>query len=282
MSEAVPYDLTRPPPLKPRERAALRRAAARAAEMLATLATEYLGRAVSVTVADAGCEQAVDDRAGGGDKWLWVVAADRPEAPVWRIATPLASALVDIMVGGPPGRYPEEECRISRLDGRLVALLCEELAAAVEAAWPGTAPTGVALRCIRGSRDVASPDPREWTRAAFDVRVEGIRGRLQLFVPTSVALRDAPDDRSPSRAPGRLDAPGVRAAPVTATVRLGTWRTTLRELAELQPGSIIPLGCSPQSPLELSVAGVARLPVRPGTSNGRVSVQVTGGPLVRD
>lgn len=281
MSEAVPYDLTRPPPLKPRERVALRRAAVRAAEIIAVLATEYLGRAVGVMPADVGCEDHAAAPPANQDKWLWVVAPDCAQAPVWRLETRLASALIDIMVGCPPQGRPAHECPVSRLDGRLLTLLCEELTAAVEAAWPGTAAPGAAMRCIHGSRSLDAPDPREWIRTVFELRVDGTRGRLELFIP-SAAARAAPAAHPTPPAPARLDVPGVRAAPVTATVRLGTWRTTLRELAQLQPGSMIPLSGCPQTSLELSVAGVARLPVRPGTSNGRVSVQVTGGPIPPD
>lgn len=283
MSEAVPYDLTRPPPLKPGERAALRRAVARVAEMLAALATEYLGRAVGVIPTDVGCED--EDHAAAPpadhDKWLWVVAPDCAQTPVWRVETRLGSALVDIMLGCPPQVPRADERRVSRVDGRLLVLLCEEFAVAVEAAWPGAASSGGAMRCIRGGRSLDAPDPREWIRTIFELRVDGSRGRLELFIP-SAAVRAAPAAPATSPVPERLHVPGVRAAPVTATVRLGTWRTTLRELAQLQPGSMIPLGGSPQASLELSVAGMARLPVRPGTSNGRVSVQVTGGPIPPD
>ena len=282
MSEAVPYDLTRPPPLKPRERAALRRAASHAAEILAALATEFLGRMVAVTVADVGCEQHAAAAPANHDRWVWVVASGCGQAPVWRIEMPLASALVDMMVGSPLRGGPRHERPLSRLDGRLLTLLCEELAAGVGAAWPGVAPPGAALRCIRGRRDLAAPDAQEWIGAGFELRADDLRGRLDLFIPASAALQPASESRRTPRAPARLDAPGVRAAPVTATVRLGTWRATLRDLTALQPGCIVPLAQSLQSPLELSVAGVARLPVRPGTFNGRVSVQVTGGPLARD
>ena len=63
---------------------------------------------------------------------------------------------------------------------------------------------------------------------------------------------------------------------VPVVVELGTARLTLRELAGLKVGDVIPLEMPVEGALSVSVGGVPKFLARPGQKGGRLAISITG------
>ena len=97
--QVQPYDLSRPCPLRPEELSRLQVAAADFARSFSALAGEYLGVSAQFHVRSVGRSDRL--LSATGDTSVWVVASglESELCPVWRFDWPLASDLVNAMVG---------------------------------------------------------------------------------------------------------------------------------------------------------------------------------------
>ncbi len=274
----IPYDLTRPPVLKPRQEAALQAVAASAAGGLQALTSEYLGSPVSVRLHGVGAGTDVTEAPDTEERSVWVIPhnTDGADCPIWRFDSQAACALIDLMIGVAPDSVGWGSRPLSRLEGRLLSLLCEEMYVAWAAACPVGETDPGPWRCIRATSGVAAPSPAEWVRVAFEITGARITGGYDLYLPAALARLPAAEAGARAASPPQVTNPQVRATAVTATVQLASWHTTLRDLLALQPGQVVPLGVHADSVLSLAIAGTPRLPVQAGTHNGHISVQVVG------
>ena len=276
-SQVVPYDFSHPPLLRPAEVALLFAAAGHLARSLGTLVSEYLRAPLHVARGEVG--ESRPALRGTEAQWVWLVAGgvDAEQCPIWRLDCPLAMELVNLMLGvSGTGRAPERP--LTRLEGRLLARLGEDFFAAWLAVWPVQCPTPDVWRCVPGGEDLAGPSPDQWMAVSLQVSGPAASGELAMYLPLALARLPAPDrNRDRASSPTILaGSAGVRATPLTATVPLGTWQTTLRELLALEPGEVVHLGVRPQTDLRLCVGGAPKMTVRPGTHNGYLAVQVIG------
>ncbi len=274
--EVVAYDLANPPLLGARQRARLESAVRRSARAVAALASDYLAVPVTMVLDGITDSRHRAPHAASPHPSLWVFPDDRHDgdAPVWRFSRPLASTLVHRMLAS---SACVEESELTRLQRRLLVHLCGEMFPAWAATWPTPVARPAAWRCIRDGSDLSEPSPDQWVKLALTMAVDDLTGSLDLHLPVEMARLPAPEPASNAFVPTRLDSPAVRDAGVTARVQLGTWRGTVGDLRSMRVGDVVSLGVPDQAPLRLSIAGHDAIPVRPGISNGRVAVQLTGG-----
>jgi flagellar motor switch protein FliM len=276
-TDALPYDLLRPPLLGAEERRRLAAAARAFSQAASSLASEYLSTPVRFSLCACPSETA----AAPASVWVLAAGLDHEHAPVWRLDLSLAAAVVDVMLGVAAHRRPDPARPLSRMEARLVARFCREVFIAFSATWPLRAAGPDDWRCIRGGADVPGPCPPEWTPVVFQVSCEGASGLLDLHLPLSIARLPVgarhSDTPSAAAGPARATAnPAVRATRIPLSVTLGTWRTSLQELLALEPGQTVPLDAPADSALALSIGGTPRFTVKPGIHNGLVSVRVIG------
>jgi flagellar motor switch protein FliM len=274
----TPYDLTRPQVLRPRELSALRLAVARFAEALGPFLSEYLGCPANATahLDPFPHSRESPELSSRGRPCLALPAEGNAAACAWSLDRSLAAALLAAMLGAAPagkGCLAEPSALQKGLLGRLAAELGGLWAAALPRhpqATSGLPPTREAPGAVAG-------DPHAWQVVSVALVVGEARGELRLHLPLR-SLRPALQAQLPAPPPpAACPSSTMRAAPVTGAVRLGTWRTSLRDLTALQVGQIVPLGVKPDALLNLCLGGTGKLLVRPGSSNGRLSVQVVGG-----
>jgi len=272
----VPYDLVNPPPLKPREATALRQVARTVADALSALASDYLGARFDISLSSASGTATQSGATGNAAQSLWVFpdGMATAEAPVWRFDWPLASSLLDLMIAAGPRGESRVLDGVTKLERRLLAHLCRELYLAWVAAWPDQLILPESWRCIKGSADLEGPDPDDWVKVAFEMSGGRAAGGFDVHLPVDTARIAPSDDDSVTGSASSLDNPEVKASSVLASVRLTNWRTTVADLLSVEVGDVIPLAVSPGEPLTLSLAGLEKLTVRPGTHDGRISVQV--------
>ncbi|MCE5216875.1 FliM/FliN family flagellar motor switch protein [bacterium] len=275
--QVQPYDLSRPCPLRPEELSRLQVAAADFTRSFSALAGEYLGVSAQFHVRSVGRSDNL--LSATGDSSVWVVASglESELCPVWRFDWPLASDLVNAMVGC-QGASRAPERGFTRLEGRLLAHLCHELHGAWLTSWPIKSPVPDFWRALRGSSDLAGPNPDEWAGVCLAATGPSLHGQIDIHIPLRLARLPAPPSVRDSASPPTLGTPSplVRSAPVTVTVGLTRWRTSLRELMSLQTGALVDLGVPTEGLLPLCVGGTPRLRVRPGVHEGYLSVQVVG------
>jgi len=271
----APYDLTNPPALRPWEVKGLRVASTRFSKALGPLMSEYLGQRFDAELWFAGQVEfpAVEDRAEAS---LWVVpeGMDGAHAPIWNFDWDLATALVDLMIGCREPLERPARTGMTHLESRLLSHVCEEMYNVWAAVWPLKIASPAPWRCVRAMPGTACPEPRDWVRLVFELSGGRLNGRFDIYLPIRLARLPDPRSRRPKGALAGLGSTRVKCAPVTASVRLATWRTTLRELQGLKPGDVIELGVSREDPLSFCIAQHEKLVVKPGIRNGKVSVQV--------
>lgn len=117
--------------------------------------------------------------------------------------------------------------------------------------------------------------PRErLLSVVFDLACGEVSGRIRLALPVSELGPEDPAEEAP--APQTELTPGhpLSALPLPITAVLDTVEFSLRELLDLEPGDVIPLGARMDSPVEIRVAGVPKLKGRAGSINGQRVVQI--------
>ncbi len=273
----TPYDLTRPQLLRPRELSALRLAVARFAEALGPFLSEYLGCPASATghLDPIPHPRESPELSSRGRPCLALPAEGEAPACAWSLDRPLAAALLTAMLGAAPtakGCLAEP----SALQKGLLRRLGAELSGLWAAALPWHPPARSALPPAPEAPEALACGWQASQVASVALVVGEARGELRLHLSLR-SLRSALQAQLPAPPPpAACPSPTMRAAPVTGAVRLGTWRTSLRDLAALQVGQIVPLGVKPDALLNLCLGGTGKLLVRPGNSDGRVCVQVVG------
>lgn len=274
--EARAYDLAAPPPLHTAELAALEAAAREVARTLGALLSEYLGRGCGVTSEGVHAEFPPPGGKAADSVWGIPGGADSAHSPIWRLGGGLARGLVDVLLGAEEPLNGGPGAGLTRVEARVLARLCRELHAGWSSSWPLRVAWPDHWRCVMAEPDAPGPQSGEWVRLRLGLDVCGLQGTVDAFLPVATARLPVPGAGPRMGGPRRM-ASELRAAPVTAAAVLGTWHTSLRELAQLQVGQVIPLGLKPGTPLVLRIAGSPKLTVQAGMHEGLVAVQVVGG-----
>ncbi len=271
----APYDLTKPPGLRPWEVKGLRVASGRFAKALGPLLTEYIGQRFNAHLWFAGQVEfpACDDRTAPS---LWVVpeGMDEAHAPIWNLDWDLACALVDMMVGSADPVERPSTSAVTKLESALLSHVCEEMYNVWAAVWPLKIASPAPWRCVKAVPGQTGPEPSEWVRLTFELSGGRLSGRFDVYIPIRLARLPDPRSRKGRALSGAVSTARVRTAPVTASVRLATWKTTVRDLQALKPGDVIDLGISREDALSFRIAQHEKFMVRPGIRNGKISVQV--------
>lgn len=270
----APYDLTRPPLLKPDQRCRLGGLASRLAGALSSLGSEYLGCEFALSFRQA--EECVQrsPRDGGAVVWAFPQGALQSRPPVWSIGESAAHALVVQMICRQTGPIAPSR-PLTGIERALVAHWCRELQAGWAAVWPGTwRDTGPRWVCIPDNMQSLDTTQDRWLRLCFDLRMPGGAGEMGVYVTYSEALSALPAVEPPAPHSEASLSPLLSQTQVTACVKLGTWQASLIDLVNLRPGDVVSLGVPAEAPLMLGIEGVEKLPVRPGIRNGRIAVQV--------
>lgn len=270
------YVLGGSPPLLAAELAALERVVREVTRTLGPLLGEYLGRGCVVGMEAVAEQFTVGHSEAAASVWGIPGGADSQWAPVWRLDGALARGLVDVLLGAEAPRPALPGAGLTRVEARVLARLCRELHAGWSSCWPLRATWPDNWRCMMAEPDAPGPPSGEWVRLRLRLDACGLQGVVDAFVPMTMARLSLP--AGGRGAAGAREVRGeLRAAPVTATAVLGTWHTTLGELAELRVGQVVPLGLRPGAPLVLEIAGSPKLTVQAGMHGGLVAVQVVDG-----
>lgn len=117
--------------------------------------------------------------------------------------------------------------------------------------------------------------PRErLLSATFDLACGEVSGRIRLALPVGgLEAHDAAEE-VPASEPELGRGHPLSSLPLPVSAVLDSVEISLRELLELEPGDVIPIGARMDSLMELRVAGVPKLSARAGCLNGRRVAQV--------
>ncbi len=117
---------------------------------------------------------------------------------------------------------------------------------------------------------------------SFDLEMESVRGTVQLVVPygtiepirQNLATGMQAEGGDADQSWGEQLTAHLNAAPVEATVQLGSTPVTVRELLDLRVGDILALDQDAGGPLRLRVGGRDKFEVTPVARAGHVGVRV--------
>lgn len=276
--QAVPYDLTQPPLLLPPELQALRSAAIEVSRALAAVLSDFLFGPVQCAVVDAGETGDWFGATGEDCPWVWCEPAvtDRADLPAWGFHRGLARALTSRMLTGGAGEYDSPSGELSLVEGALLGHLCTQMQDAWAAVWPLAAPDVRRWSVVPAQAPPAVAAGARAIHLTFRLVIASHQGCCALVLPPALARLCRGRNQGPARASTCRPNPALDGATLSASVYLGTWRTTLRQLMRLQPGQVVPLHVRPQDELTLAIAGLEKMTVRAGTHNGRIAVQVVG------
>jgi len=112
--------------------------------------------------------------------------------------------------------------------------------------------------------------PRErLLSATFDLACGEVSGRIRLALPASGLEAQDPVAEAPVAEPRLTRGHPLSALPLPVSAVLDTVEISLRELLELEPGDVIPIGARMDSLIELRVGGVPKLTARAGCKDGQ-------------
>ena len=213
---------------------------------------------------------------------IYVVQFDPLKQPaLLTVSTSLLYGAVDRILGGtgkvqkvPKDFTLAEHTVAEALVGPCLDRICEALADELKLTWSITSrfcnPT---MAQVLPSQDVV-------VSVYFQTWGEFLLGDLRLMLPhESLAplLEKFGQKKTPGMAPGALkDKVGasVRQMPVDLAVELGATSIRLRQLMELQPGDVIPLGARVGDPAVVPVMGKPKFTAHIGRIGNRFGVQV--------
>lgn len=196
----------------------------------------------------------------------------------------LGFSILDILLGG-SGR-PTEFRAFTDLEGSIIAMALQPVAAAVSAAFEPAAALNSGLLAVQAHPSIAGLlEPEEPTLVlSFEVRVETTQpteGILSVCYPktTLQALLTPPPAeaieitvQSPVN-PELFDP--LSTVPIEITARLNASPISLLELAELQPGDVVLLSHKAREPVTVSASGHDLLEGNVGQHNNNVALSIT-------
>lgn len=269
IDRARPYDLANPPLFTPSQEPEALRKAAVLGRVFTELAAAYLGSPVEARlrgpVEPASVAQVAADlhwlAPGDADSWLLPRVGFQPN---------LAGEIAARMVGA---SRPASRAAATAIERRLLGHFCAQVIPGCIAAWGSASIPAGAWRFADGP---VAKESRAGLLLEFQASCGWREGTLAFWLPAALVLAKPAACARRGCLPEGPGAPAVRQASVTATVILGSWRTTTAGLLDLAVGDTLCLGTPAEAPLELRIQGCAGMLVRPGLCKGRLAVQVLG------
>lgn len=192
------------------------------------------------------------------------------------VSRPLAFQWLCLSYGGRTGTHanPVPERPYTRIEKRFLERIVAETLGQLNAALAELAPVRTRLIGIEEPR-VLLENAEDALLVVFEVRGFGETAYVRLALPTGPLKRF----ETPRRRLEPRQRPGVRNAVldvrVPLRVEVGSAEVALRDLASLQPGTLIPLSGPDDGSLIVRVGGAAKFKAMHGVVQGRLAVQVT-------
>ena len=205
--------------------------------------------------------------------------------------------LIDRLLGG-SGLMPVRLREFTEVEQVLIERIAVRAMMDLQQAWQHAGAFGFRVAHLETNPQfVQLTSPSEVVIAVtFDVKVGDVNGQMTLAFPHLLLEPVMPKLSShryfatAQRAASRQENEGLRdnLLRIGVTVRgvLAEVPITVRDLLELQPGTILPLGRPTTAPATLEVEGIPRFVARPGTANRhralRLVAEIPKGEIIRD
>ena len=203
--------------------------------------------------------------------------------------TDFAFFLVDRLFGG--GSAPTVLDRpLTALEQDAVRIVADRGASIVRDVWHEVMPIELNISGFEASPEILQVCAREdpVLVANIEVSATNITSLIMICLPFA-SLDDyftSADTRRVSstarseeelRAQRRQTEKSLRATSVPVAARLPEFRLSMKDLGQLQPGSVINTGLSAHSLLSVTIAGQPRLVATAGRTGGKLAAQITDG-----
>ncbi len=202
-------------------------------------------------------------------------AAGEEELGLLSLERRLGGAVADRLLGGrgevsePLATATEAELALIR---HFTTAFVEGLGAEFQELGSGGWSLGVREPAPRLSSMVG---PRErLLSATFDLACGEVSGRIRLALPASGLEAQDPLAEASAPQPQLTRGHAISALPLSVAAVLDTVEISLRELLDLEPGDVIPIGARMDSLIELRVGGVPKLSARAGCQDGQRVVRI--------
>jgi flagellar motor switch protein FliM len=273
------YDFRRPVRLSRRLRAQFDALHARAARPLGDAVAERLETACQATYRSATEVPSDQLFATAYDPVYMLTTPGTNDQVLVRLATPLAQACVDRLLGGlgqgrPVDREPTE------IEARLLALVVGKLRGVVRKELAAHLPEGGVQFLGAAERHAIQIVPG--VAAEFTVQMAEAEGLLQLFysfdgMAEGLLASAAPEESEAAAAsgPAKLEWPSVTPVPVAVRAQLRPTSISIRDLAALQVGDVVHLDQPIDQEIDILIGQRVAFRGHMGRVDDALGVQIT-------
>ncbi len=206
-----------------------------------------------------------------------------PHAPLatWQIEAAVAYTIIDCMLGGSGQQVEVPSREVTNLEAAVIRRLCQEILDTWHITWGALGETPLAVEemitAVPGLEDVNAPKEQNYT-VIIEATVAGTEGHMNVSIPASALqpLLQQPKEQAADRSinPILMERVGKSAVPVK--VALGRHQRSVKEICQLQKGTIIDLKHYLDEPLMVFVAGRPKFEGQSGVRRGQLAVKIVG------
>lgn len=196
--------------------------------------------------------------------------------------------LVDRLLGGSSQTSTPLERALTPLERMVVRIVADRAATSLEEAWQDHFELGLTCSGFESIPDMLQTANRQDSVMVANIEVSAgqMQGLLTMCLPFDVldkvfagAATRRPGGLSKSPEEQLADREGVeaavRAALLPVTARMPTFRLSMGDLMQLEPGSVLLTGLETSTNIEVIISGQKRFEARPGRVGNKVALQVT-------
>jgi flagellar motor switch protein FliM len=203
------------------------------------------------------------------------------------IALPLAFPMIDILLGGPGNTKPYNRT-LTVIEETIIMRVMERTLSTLQESWERSIEIKIKLERVENNPQFiqasASGDPV--ILILFDVKLDNAHGMMSLCFPfltiqqslTSLKREESPafvDDEAMKLYKAMMQK-HVRQIYLPISVRYSPSPVTLGELIELKKGDVVILQNTKKDQVQVLIAGKNKYYGKPGMTNGKRAVQISG------